>query len=67
MEEELLFELTVDGPHQDGSVTYTINEGEADYVLQQIKYNQPFVILVEDEVHCYSPSQCYSIKIKPVK
>lgn len=47
-------------------ISLTINEQEVDYVLQQVKYNQPFVLIVEDEVFCFSPMQC-SIHIKPQK
>ena len=47
-------------------ISLTINEQEVDYVLQQVKYNQPFVLIVEDEAFCFSPMQC-SIHIKPQK
>lgn len=47
-------------------ISLTINGQEVDYVLQQVKYNQPFALIVEDEVFCFSPMQC-SIHIKPQK
>ena len=46
--------------------SFTINEQEVDYILQQIKFNQPFVIIVEDEIFSFSPS-CCEIHIKPQK
>ena len=61
-------DVTVQVEIKDGKdeVSLTINEQEVDYVLQQVKYNQPFVLIVEDEVFCFSPMQC-SIHIKPEK
>ena len=52
---------------QDNILSFTINEEEVNYVLQQIKYNQPFIIVVEDSFFCFSPFQCVSIEIKPIK
>lgn len=61
---ELMFIIDIkDGKNE---VSLTINEQEVDYVLQQVKYNQPFVLVVEDEIFIYSPMQC-SIHIKPEK
>lgn len=62
--EELSFIIEIkDGKEE---VSLTINEQEVGYVLQQVKYNQPFVLGVEDEIFCFSPMQC-SIHIKPEK
>ena len=59
-------EFIVDIVDAKNEISLTINEQEVDYVLQQVKYNQPFVLIVEDEVFCFSPMQC-SIHIKPKK
>ena len=46
-----------------GIVEFDIDEGELDYIMQQIKFNQPFVIIVDDDIIAISPSQCVSIRI----
>lgn len=61
---ELAFIIEIKDANEN--VSLTINEHEVDYVLQQVKYNQPFVLVVEDEVFCFSPMQC-SVHIKPEK
>lgn len=65
-ENELLFELIIMKTAQDTS-SFTIDEDEVNYVLQQIQFNQPFVIVVDDSFFCFSPNQCISIEIKPIK
>ena len=44
-----------------------IDEAETEYILQQIKFNQPFVIIADEIVKAYSPMQCISITISPIK
>lgn len=50
-----------------GIVEFDIDEGELDYIMTQIKFNQPFVIIVDDDIIAISPSQCVSIKISNKK
>lgn len=50
-----------------GIVEFDIDEGELDYIMQQIKFNQPFVIVLENDIVAISPSQCVSIKISENK
>ena len=66
MEETKELSFIIDIKDGKDDVSLTINEQEVDYVLQQVKYNQPFVLIVEDEVFCFSPMQV-SIHIKPEK
>lgn len=66
MEETKELSFIIDIKDANDAVSLTINEHEVDYVLQQVKYNQPFVLVVEDEIFAFSPMQC-SIHIKPEK
>ena len=50
-----------------GIVQYTIDDGELAYLMEQIKHNLPFVIVLENDIVAFSPSQCVSIKITPIK
>lgn len=63
--EELTFSADISKMNGE-VVSFTINEQEVDYILQQIKFNQPFVIIVEEEIFSFSPS-CCEIHIKPQK
>lgn len=65
-ENELSFEIVIMRTAGD-STSFTIDEDEVNYILQQIQFNQPFVIVVDDSFFCFSPSQCISIEIKPIK
>lgn len=70
-ENELMFEITITksgNPELKGNIsTFTLDEDEVNYVLQQIKFNLPFVIVVDDSFFCFSPNQCVSIEINPIK
>lgn len=46
-----------------GIVSFNISESELEYILAQIRYNQPFVVALENDIVAFSPSQCVSIKI----
>ena len=65
-ENELLFEIII-MRHAEDNMSFTVDEGEVNYILQQIQFNQPFVIVVDDSFFCFSPNQCISIEIKPSK
>jgi hypothetical protein len=65
-ENELLFEIIIKRG-EDDELSFTIDEEEVNYILQQIKFNQPFIIVVEDSFFSFSPYQCPSIEIKPLK
>lgn len=60
-----MFKLTIEKPNGE-QLEYTIDSEEMDYMLQQIKFNQPFVIVTEDNIVAYSPSQLLSIKIQEI-
>ena len=64
--EELTFSADISKMNGE-VVSFTINEQEVDYILQQIKFNLPFVIVVDDSFFCFSPNQCVSIEINPIK
>lgn len=70
-ENELLFEITITKTGnqgiKDNICSFTLEEDEVNYVLQQIKFNLPFVIVVDNSFFCFSPNQCVSIEIKPTK
>ncbi len=70
MEEENSFLLTIEKGGYNlteqpdlGILNFNISESELEYVLAQIRYNQPFVIALDDDIIAISPSQCVSIKI----
>ena len=65
-ENELEFEIIIE-KSADNVTSFTINEEEVMYILDQIKYNQPFVIQVDNSFFCYSPNNCIAIEIKPIK
>ena len=65
-ENELLFEIIITRGVDD-TLSFTIDEEEVNYVLEQIKFSQPFIIVVEDSFFSFSPYQCPSIEIKPLK
>lgn len=44
-------------------INFTIDLEEMDYIVQQIKFNQPFVIILDKDIIAFSPSQLVSIKI----
>lgn len=50
-----------------GIVQYTIDDGELSYLMEQIKHNLPFVIVLDNDIITFSPSQCVSIRISPIK
>ena len=56
------FKLELEKPNGD-TVEFTIDMEEMDYVVQQIKFNQPFVIVLDKDIVAFSPSQLVSIKI----
>ena len=56
------FKLELEKPNGD-IVEFTIDIEEMDYVVQQIKFNQPFVIVLDKDIVAFSPSQLVSIKI----
>lgn len=56
------FKLELEKPNGE-KVEFTIDEEEMDYVMQQIKFNQPFVIVLDKDIVAFSPSQLVSIKI----
>lgn len=56
------FKLELEKPSGE-KVEFTIDEEEMDYVMQQIKFNQPFVIVLDKDIVAFSPSQLVSIKI----
>lgn len=45
------------------TLEFTIDEEEMEYIMQQIKFNQPFVIVMDKDIIAFSPSQLLSIKI----
>lgn len=63
--EELSFILEIQ-TNSGESYSFTINDQEVDYILQQVKYNQPFVLIVEEDVYTFSPMMCL-LHIKPEK
>ena len=65
-ENELSFEIVIMLGNGE-SLSFTIDEGEVNYILEQIKFNQPFIIVVDDSFFSFSPYQCASIEIKPIK
>lgn len=60
-----MFKLTIEKPSGE-KLEYTIDSEEMEYMLQQIKFNQPFVIVTEDNITAYSPSQLLSINIQEI-
>lgn len=64
--DELEFEIIIKRG-EDDELSFTINEEEVKYILDQIKFNQPFIIVVDDSFFSFSPYQCPSIEIKPLK
>lgn len=45
------------------TLEFTIDGEEMEYIMQQIKFNQPFVIVMDKDIIAFSPSQLLSIKI----
>ena len=64
--DELEFEIIIKRG-EDDELSFTIDEDEVKYILDQIKFNQPFIIVVDDSFFSFSPYQCPSIEIKPLK
>lgn len=56
------FKLELEKPNGE-KIEFTIDMEEMDYIVQQIKFNQPFVIVLDKDIVAFSPSQLVSIKI----
>lgn len=43
-----------------------IDDQELDYIMDQLKFNQPVVLVMENNIFCFSPMQCVFINISPI-
>lgn len=44
-----------------------IDDNELEYVMQQLKFNQPVILVMNETIFCFSPMQCVSITISPIE
>lgn len=51
---------------KDAFVRIEINNEELDYIMEQLKFNQPVVLVLENNIFCFSPLQCVFINISPI-
>lgn len=56
------FKLELEKPNGE-KLEFNIDVEEMDYIVQQIKFNQPFVVVLDKDIFAFSPSQMLSIKI----
>lgn len=51
---------------KDAFVRIEIDNQELDYIMDQLKFNQPVVLVMENNIFCFSPMQCVFINISPI-
>lgn len=51
---------------KDAFVRIEIDNQELDYIMDQLKFNQPVVLVMEENIFCFSPMQCVFINISPI-
>lgn len=51
---------------KEAFVRIEIDDRELDYIMDQLKFNQPVVLVMEENIFCFSPMQCVFINISPI-